>query len=184
MNPIVSFIAVFSLAGQIFAQGTIQFGALLDGTHAIPPSGSSLQVNRCDFKLEGSQFQGHVFLEDPYPFAVTSMALFRANSVTEFGTSIAPFVPTGRVDGENGVGSGTQFSVDLVLSPNQIDDLLGGFFFVNVGTQAFPNGEVRGQIVMIPEPAVLSLFAVGFCLAVNIRRCLIVQSGKRQEVTH
>jgi hypothetical protein len=37
-------------------------------------------------------------------------------------------------------------SADFVLTPAQRDELLGGLYYVNIHTAAFPGGEIRGQI--------------------------------------
>jgi hypothetical protein len=168
MKNVFKFCALFFYIATAGAQGTIQFGALLDGAHAVPPNGSSMLVGGL-FSLEGMRFQGSVFLDDPYPFDATSIELFRSTVSSELGESLATFFPSGRIDAEGGAGSGTRFSVDLALSPTQIEDLFAGRFYVNIDTFAFPNGEIRGQIV-VPEPSTIALLALGGLLLLRSRR--------------
>ncbi len=52
------------------------------------------------------------------------------------------------------------FSGSTTLSDqNQIDDLLGGLWYVNVHSTAFAGGEIRGQVtpVIVPEPSTFAL---------------------------
>jgi hypothetical protein len=58
-----------------------------------------------------------------------------------------------------------------VLGAGQAADLLAGLWYVNLHTAAFPGGEIRGQIAVIPEPTTALLVGLGIMgLAVNARR--------------
>ncbi len=50
------------------------------------------------------------------------------------------------------------------------DDLLAGDTYLNLHTQAYPAGEIRGQLVLIPEPASLGLVAMGAAVLLMGRR--------------
>jgi len=52
----------------------------------------------------------------------------------------------------------------------QEQDILDGFWYVNIHSNQFPMGELRGQVV--PEPAVLVLLGVGVgaCVVSKVRR--------------
>ncbi|PYJ86415.1 MAG: hypothetical protein DME22_05405 [Verrucomicrobia bacterium] len=43
---------------------------------------------------------------------------------------------------------------------NQISDLEGGLWYINIHSSVFPNGEIRGQILPVPEPSILALFGL------------------------
>jgi len=43
----------------------------------------------------------------------------------------------------------------------QVPNLLAGLAYINFHTTEFPSGEIRGQIVPVPEPASLGLFGIG-----------------------
>jgi hypothetical protein len=65
-----------------------------------------------------------------------------------------------------GTISGT---VNLVANPNgtafsiadQINQLNGGLWYVNIHDATFPGGEIRGQILLVPEPATWALGGLG-----------------------
>jgi hypothetical protein len=61
-------------------------------------------------------------------------------------------VPVGIVSPE--IGS-------TVISPDQAADLLNELWYLNLHTDAFPGGEIRGQ-VLVPEPG--TLFLMGLAL--------------------
>jgi hypothetical protein len=51
---------------------------------------------------------------------------------------------------------GTLFGA-LTLTPVQVDGLLAGLDYINIYTPANLGGEIRGQLVVVPEPSVLRL---------------------------
>jgi hypothetical protein len=75
------------------------------------------------------------------------------------GTIIPTAVTAGNISG----------SVSLVDNPNnrgftvaqQLADLNAGLWYVNIHNSAFPGGEIRGQIIPVPEPSTLALAALG-----------------------
>lgn len=68
---------------------------------------------------------------------------------------IIPFVPEGF---PLGVTSGS-FAHLFTLDSTQVGDLLSGMSYINIHTELFPGGEIRGNIV--PEPATVGLFSAG-----------------------
>ena len=57
-------------------------------------------------------------------------------------------------------------SGEVKLTPEQLTQLSSGQWYVNIHTARNPGGEIRGQLVAVPEPsaAFLGLAASGLCL--------------------
>jgi CHRD domain len=68
-----------------------------------------------------------------------------------------------------GTMTGT-FSGSGTLTAVQTADVLNGNGYVNIRSNVFPSGEIRGQISSVPEPASLSLLACGGLLALGRKR--------------
>lgn len=73
----------------------------------------------------------------------------------------------------NGVLSGTTSgtyngSFNLISNPTgytttaqQLADLNAGLWYLNIHDSSFPGGEIRGQILPVPEPSILALAVLG-----------------------
>lgn len=69
------------------------------------------------------------------------------------GTSASVIIPFTAANGfVAGLTSGS-VSYTNTLTPTQASQLLAGLFYVNVHTTVFPGGEIRGQLLAVPEPA-------------------------------
>ena len=55
----------------------------------------------------------------------------------------------------------------LMLTPTQASDLLGGFDYINIYTPANLGGEIRGQLVPVPEPAAWVIAIAGGLLFIG-----------------
>ncbi|MFW6354063.1 MAG: CHRD domain-containing protein [Verrucomicrobiota bacterium] len=55
-------------------------------------------------------------------------------------------------------------------SQSEVEDLFGGLYYVNLHTDAVPSGELRGQIVAVPEPSALGLLVAGLGLVFVAQR--------------
>jgi hypothetical protein len=60
-----------------------------------------------------------------------------------------------------GVTSGTISGAPLFPAAH-VANLLAGLSYVNIHTSAFPGGEIRGQLLPVPEPSTVAL--VGLCI--------------------
>jgi hypothetical protein len=50
---------------------------------------------------------------------------------------------------------------NAVLGAGQVSDLLAGLWYLNLHTSPFPGGEIRGQVLVIPEPSTALLMGLG-----------------------
>lgn len=49
----------------------------------------------------------------------------------------------------------------FAITPTQVGYLQSGELYFNVHTSTFPGGEIRGQILLVPEPSTLGVLGVG-----------------------
>jgi hypothetical protein len=70
-----------------------------------------------------------------------------------------------------GLGTSGTINGSFTYGAEQITDLMNGLHYVNIHTQPnFPGGEIRGQIVVVPEPSTLALAGLGVGALVLARR--------------
>lgn len=151
---------VLALASAAQAQtGVISF--VLEGLKEVPPNASpafgqcDLTVNFTtgDWTLAGS-FSG---LLGPVTAAhIHGFASAGVNAGVLFGLT----VPIGSTSGTIS-GAGT-------FNATQLTNLIAGLMYVNVHSQVFPGGEIRGQVV--PVPGTVALLGVAGFAASRRRR--------------
>jgi hypothetical protein len=78
-------------------------------------------------------------------------------------------------DNKSGTISGSQTLIAGQLTfdiPTQINQLNSGLWYFNIHTSTFGGGEIRGQILAVPEPSTLVLAGLGVVglLGLGIRR--------------
>lgn len=121
----------------------------------------------------------------PVPYPGTGSGTLQFNTTTGawnlsgtfsnlYGTTIdahihgpaTPGVPAGVVTPisfTSGATSGS-FSGSGTFTSSQATDLLAGLYYVNIHTNFYPLGEIRGQLTAVPEPSVYALGAGGAAL--------------------
>jgi hypothetical protein len=67
-----------------------------------------------------------------------------------------------------GAATGT-FSGGGIL-PSNIPDVAAGNAYINIRSQVFPSGEIRGQLFAVPEPSTLALLTLGGVIAFAAKR--------------
>lgn len=159
MKTILSLLAILASLVTASAQGTFQFVAALNGANQVPPNGSS-GIGTGQFTLTGSSLDIFVDLTPAFPVTgafihgpagpgSTGPSIFDLGSAAE-RPPIWPIDPGGYEFVRNGV----------TLSGAQISDLMAGLWYVNITSPTFPNGEIRGQILVVPEPSTMALLAL------------------------
>jgi hypothetical protein len=56
------------------------------------------------------------------------------------------------------------------LTETQVSELLRGEWRITIGSLDYPDGALRGQITVVPEPGVYAFLASGFLLLFLLRK--------------
>jgi hypothetical protein len=194
--PVVALGSVFALVMTASAAqaAPMEFTTTLLGANEVPPVASpgtgsanvfydptahTLQVNIAFSGLTGTTTASHIHCCTALPFQTTP-----PNAQVATQTPSFPGFPLGVSDG---VYNSALFDLTLASSWNAAfitahggttaqaeADFAAGLFgnksYLNVHTNTFPGGEIRGVLVFVPEPLTLSLFGAGLAGAVALRR--------------
>ncbi|MBK8232165.1 MAG: CHRD domain-containing protein [Candidatus Eisenbacteria bacterium] len=125
---------VGELRGQMWPQVCASYGATLNGGQEVPPNGSGA-TGTADLTLWGDHSRLHAVLRTQnLTNPITGAHIHKAPpgvlgpQVFDFGTfggmTVRSFVPT----------------------PGQVLDLDAGLYYVDIHTNLFPGGEIRGQL--------------------------------------
>ena len=153
-------------------QVNINFSGLLSTTSAGAPSGTTASHIHCC--LASPQLTGvnaGVATTTPtfpgFPLGVTSGTYSQLFDMT-LASSYNPSFISGSL-----VPSHTVSEAEAVLFAG----LFNQETYLNIHTNAFPGGEIRGFLIPVPEPITLSLFSAGLAGAIAMRRRLKKKSG-------
>ena len=58
----------------------------------------------------------------------------------------------------------------FAITPTQVGYLFDGYLYMNVHTSVFPGGEIRGQLLSVPEPSTAALLGLGLGAVVPVMR--------------
>jgi len=160
--------ALFLFAGiltiwSVHAQGTLEFTCTLTGGNVVPSSGSPF-LGDGRFWLEGTtlNFALGVYSMSPEPTGAQLRGPTDASTSAPVLFDLGPGFSV-NPDGFNHWQTWAWGGAVTGLSSQDIADLSGGRWYANITTTAFPEGELRGQILAVPEPAVSVLLALGLC---------------------
>lgn len=160
MKILATLIASLSLVAPLRAA---VFLATLSGAQAVPPNaspGAGSALLTVDLSTRTWSLTGTI-----------SNLVSSATAVGIFG----PAAPGATADWRHSLGHNVEPEGPLdgngVFTEEELDWLLNGLLYVNVLTQPYPNGEIRGQFALVPEPGFVAKFAgVGLGLFVVYRR--------------
>ena len=120
----------------------------------------NLTLTGTTFTFSGS-FSGLSGTVNPGGFHIHAPAAAGANANVLYG--LFPSITLG-ADNKSGTISGSQTLVAGQLGfdiPTQMSQLNNGLWYFNIHTSAFGGGEIRGQILPVPEPSTMVLAGLG-----------------------
>lgn len=132
----------------------VEFEALLDGLQEVGPNASP------------GTGTANLFLDDvsgDWTLTGSFSALLGVTTLSHIHGAAPPGVNAGVVVALTptlGVTSGTLSGAGTFTAP-QMADLQNGLYYVNVHTDLFPGGEIRGQLGLVPEPGSIALLGIG-----------------------
>lgn len=150
------------------AQGTLQFHATLTGSQVVPPNSDST-VGRGDFWLSDGLLNFQVDIP-AITFTAMSGAIYGPATPGADGPLLfdlgGPFLTPGSSQGEppayrffspfDGLLGAGPFS----LTFEQINELQSGLWYVEITSFEMPGGQLRGQILLVPEPSTFALIGL------------------------
>ena len=153
-----SLIAIFGLAvalgvGTASAQWTFQ--ATLSGLGETPVNGSP-GTGFGTVVLNAAQTQ--ITVDESWSGITTPATASHIHGPGGVGTNAPVLFPF------SGVPAATSGSIPeqtFAINSTQVSYLFSGFLYMNVHSSTFPGGEIRGQLLLVPEPSTLALVGLG-----------------------
>jgi hypothetical protein len=149
--------------GVVSAQSTFQ--AILSGSQEVPANASTA-TGFGTVVLNAAKTQ--ITVNESWSGLSAAASASHIHGPAGIGTNnnvIFPF------SGVPAATSGAIPEQTFTITAQQVAYLEGGLLYMNVHDGNFPGGEIRGQLVLVPEPSVATLAIVGGGLLVwNLRR--------------
>ena len=151
---IVSLVLATALsAGVASAQSTYE--AFLDGLSEVPPNGSPA-TGIGTVVLNALQTQ--ITVDENWSGLLAPATASHIHGPATAGVNASVLFPFTGVPAATAGAIPTQtFSITAA----QVTYLQSGLLYMNVHTAVFPGGEIRGQLLLIPEPSALPLLGLG-----------------------
>jgi hypothetical protein len=148
----------------------IPLSAVLDGAQEVPPNASPASgFGTMTYDDVTNIFVWHI--EFAGLVAPEIAAHFHAPAPPGVNAAVVIPLPLGSPK-DGFVDFDDQFGA---LAETREAELLSGLFYVNVHSQAFPGGEIRGQVLVaplvVPEPSAFALLSLGLLVLALRRRC-------------
>ena len=150
-------------AGVVSAQSTFQ--AILSGSQEVPANASTA-TGFGTVVLNAAKTQ--ITVNESWSGLSAAASASHIHGPAGVGTN------NNVIFGFTGVPAATSGSIPqqtFAINATQVSYLENGFLYMNIHNANFPGGEIRGQLVLVPEPSVAALvLGGGGLLAWTLRR--------------
>lgn len=136
--------------------------SVLDGVSEVPPNASPATGTVSGTYDDVTKLLTIDTMASGFVAPVTAAHIHKAPP----GVAGPVVFPLSGTTGATSYTSHDMFVLDLAKEA----DLLGGMYYVNIHSSAFPGGEIRGQLHAAPVPEPASLAALGIGAAALLRR--------------
>ncbi len=157
--------SIVALGALMMALATAQaqsFRATLNGANERPNPVTTAATGSGTFTISGTTLTWNITYSGLS--GNPSAAHLHGPGTTEQAVGVmVPFTVTGL--GPSGTISGS-----ATVTQAQIDNIVGGLSYANIHTTLNGGGEIRGQLVAVPEPSTLALLGLGTLGAVGLAR--------------
>jgi hypothetical protein len=148
-TTLLAVLAGVSLAAT--AQAQLTFTANLSGTNEVPPN-SSVFVGTGTFTLTGNTLEYSVGMLAPF-FFPASAGIYGPASAGQTGPLVFDLGNYGIAAPLDGFPGALGYIGTLTLTSRQASELLAGRVYVNFTSSTYPDGEIRGQILLAESVA-------------------------------
>jgi len=161
MKTLLAIAAGLALTAAAQAQ-SISLTASLTGANERPTANNSTATGIGSVTIAGDLLTYSVSYSGVNPTA----AHFHGPAGVDQSAGVLIPLTLSSSSGNTGIFSGT-----ATLTDTQKTTILGGNSYLNIHSAAFPGGEIRGQVVAVPEPGTVALLALGgAAIALRARR--------------
>ena len=149
-------LATLAMAGAAQAATITVFNALMDGQQANAGNGTgSLATGAATMTLDHDTMEFSWFVAWQDLEAPVTVAHFHGPAIPGQNAGVEV-----GIDATSNPSTGSAF-----LTVDQIDDLLAGLWYINIHSQMFPGGEIRGQVLAVqPIPLPPAVWLLGSAL--------------------
>jgi hypothetical protein len=160
------FLTILGIFGSLTVAQAQSYVAELAGNQEVPPN-SSPGYGDADFTLSGTTLSVNLGTGS-YTDLLGNSSAVTINDASPNGYGYNGPVIFALSLNSPGSTSGT-FNGSGTLTTQQILDLNAGDLYVNLRSNVYPSGEIRGELEAVPEPSALALIGTG-ALALLARR--------------
>jgi hypothetical protein len=155
MKKILSIIVLGAVMATGIASAQTTFEAFLSGLGENPPNAAP-GTGIGTVVLNAAQNQ--ITVDESWSGLLAAATASHIHGPGGVGTNASVIFPF------TGVPAATAGSIPeqtFAINATQVGWLFSGYLYMNVHTSAFPGGEIRGQLLVVPEPGTLALAGVG-----------------------